>query len=93
MQQTIVKLGILIVADGMLTAEEFDALVHFQRVRYLATLDVVQLRAQASVLAVARLVSVEYIVGGWIAQGLVSHERAISAMMVRGHAISSGRAA
>ena len=71
----------LIAMNGLKPFEEWTQLSKADLVRYLALLDAVQLRGQASVCAAGLRVSVDYVLGGWIARGLISHDRAVQAMI------------
>lgn len=75
----------MVVMDGMLTAEEWNGLGFEARVRYLATLDAIQLRAQASVLVAATGdpadLGIGGVIGGWIARSELSYRRAVDVVM------------
>lgn len=70
----------LVVMDGMLSPEEWEARTHDQRARWLASLDRMGLRAQASVLAVEREYPVDHILFGWVAEGCLSYTRVVEAL-------------
>lgn len=55
-----------VLMDGMLTAQEFSALTWSEQLRYLATLDDLGARAQATVLAAATGRTIRVVLYDWI---------------------------
>jgi hypothetical protein len=74
------NLNRLIGAEGMLTSAEWDLLTHGRRVAWLASLDAVQVRAQASVRASAKRRPVAAVINDWVTEGYLSIERAAAAL-------------
>ncbi len=69
----------LIVANGMLTADEWWGGTAVAKAIWLACLDDRQVRAQASVIAVARCISVSLVLLIWMSIGLLPSERMVAA--------------
>jgi hypothetical protein len=65
----------MVVADGLLTADEWRGKTETAKVIWLASLDDVQVRAQASVMTAAGRDSVRQIILGWVSLGLLPAER------------------
>lgn len=65
----------LVVANGMRTAAEWRRGTETAKTLWLAQLDAVQVRAQASVLAADGRGSARLVILGWVALGLLPAER------------------
>ena len=75
----------LVIAVGMLTNQEWDLLSHGRKVAWLASLDDVAVRAQASVRAAASRRSVEAVIQSWVTLGYLSIDRAAAALATAPH--------
>jgi hypothetical protein len=65
----------MVAADGMLTADEWRCGTSTAKAIWLASLDDVQVRAQASIITAAGRGSVRLVILGWVALGLLPAER------------------
>lgn len=74
----------LVVADGMKDVAEWNAYTLESKAAWLAALSDLEVRAQASVLAVAARRPVTAIINAWQALGLLDAARAVAVMQARG---------
>lgn len=82
MQQTTTPvLTRLVGAEGMKTNEQWEAMSHLERTTWLDSLDLIHVRAQASVRAAAAKRSVQQILHAWLYHGYLSDERAAAALL------------
>jgi hypothetical protein len=80
----------LILMSGMKTPEQWRAMGFDAKGEWLADLSPIQLRAQASVLAVASRREVSAVLQAWIANGYLSGARALEALAAEPDATRGG---
>jgi hypothetical protein len=74
------KLTRLVGGNGLKTNEQWEAMSHLERVAWVDGLDLVHVRAQASVRASASRRTVAQILDAWRLHGYLSDERATAAL-------------
>lgn len=70
----------LVAANGMKSNEEWTTLNHYGKVVWLASLTDLEVRAQASIGALAGRSTVDAVLGAWVTCGYLSRERAAAVL-------------